>query len=233
MAGHIADAGTVTWRTPSNIVDRLVKFFGAPPSLDPCAGEDSLVQAPVQLRLPEHNGLEVDWIKACDEHNLPRTCYVNPPYGTTYLEVSTGRTLSTKEWRAYPEHLPEEERRIHQQKLLAEGTWRKTTIAQWVERARRFQDGGLTTVMLLPAAVDTHHWQDVIFPYASALCHPQGRLRFVGAAQGATMAVSLVLFAPDCNLHWDTWDQWSETFLEIGRVQPLTPDYDATPWWRR
>jgi hypothetical protein len=62
------------WGTPPIYVDAVREFFGGVVHLDPCSNRHSVVNAWVEYRLPEHDGLLESW-------NLP-TIYVNPPYGS-------------------------------------------------------------------------------------------------------------------------------------------------------
>ncbi len=61
--------------------------FGGQIDLDPCSSEYSIVQARVEYRLPEHDGLKESW-------DYP-TIYVNPPYGA---DRKRGTTI--KHWLA-------------------------------------------------------------------------------------------------------------------------------------
>ncbi len=47
-------------------------------------------------------------------------------------------------------------------------------------------------IMLIPAAVDTKHWQEVIFKTAAAVCFIKGRITFQGATAPAPMACVLI-----------------------------------------
>ena len=67
-------------------------------------------------------------------------------------------------------------------------------LAAWVEKALESQSAA-ETIMLLPAAVDTRHWQRLIFPNAAGICWVRGRLKFLGATASAPMACALVWFS--------------------------------------
>lgn len=70
-------------------------------------------------------------------------------------------------------------------------------IAQWAVKAlETHRCWGSEVIMLIPAAVDTRHWQDIIFPSGASVCFLRGRLRFMGTDGQATgpapMACALV-----------------------------------------
>ena len=62
------------WCTPPKYVEAVQEFFGGPVSLDPCSSEHSIVGAGVEYKLPDTDGLAMEW-------NF-ETIYVNPPYGS-------------------------------------------------------------------------------------------------------------------------------------------------------
>ena len=61
------------WGTPKKYVDAVKEVFGGVINLDPCSSLFSIVEAKVEYKLPECDGLSQFW-------NFP-TIYVNPPYG--------------------------------------------------------------------------------------------------------------------------------------------------------
>lgn len=61
------------WCTPPEIIAAVRKTFRGRIGLDPCSNASSIVNARVEYRLPEHNGLTEPWRE--------RTIYVNPPFG--------------------------------------------------------------------------------------------------------------------------------------------------------
>ena len=74
-AGRQPVSNTKDWCTPPSIVESVRKCFGGSPiHLDPCSNEFSTVDAEVEYRLPDHDGLRESW-------SYP-TIYVNPPYGS-------------------------------------------------------------------------------------------------------------------------------------------------------
>ena len=69
-------------------------------------------------------------------------------------------------------------------------------LRAWVQKAVASSTSPVyaRTIMLLPAAVDTRHWQQDIFPNARAICWVRGRIKFLGAKASAPMACALVYF---------------------------------------
>lgn len=84
-AGRMVNSQSVNWCTPRKYVDAVRKVFGEPIALDPCSNQWSIVQAEIEYRLPEHDGLRESW-------DYP-TIYVNPPYGS---DKQRGTTI--KHW---------------------------------------------------------------------------------------------------------------------------------------
>ena len=84
-AGRMVNSQSVNWCTPPKYVDAVRKVFGKAIALDPCSNQWSIVQAEIEYRLPEHDGLRESW-------DYP-TIYVNPPYGS---DKQRGTTI--KHW---------------------------------------------------------------------------------------------------------------------------------------
>jgi len=84
-AGRTVNAASHHWGTPREYVDAVRQVFGGEISLDPCSNEYSVVNAEVEYRLPETDGLHASW-------NFPKV-YVNPPYGA---DRSRGTTI--RDW---------------------------------------------------------------------------------------------------------------------------------------
>lgn len=72
-AGRTVNSASQSWCTPPKYVHAVRDMFGGRIALDPCSNAYSVVQAEVEYRLPECDGLRNRW-------NYP-TIYVNPPYG--------------------------------------------------------------------------------------------------------------------------------------------------------
>lgn len=73
-AGRKSISETKDWCTPPGIVRSVKEVFGGKIGLDPCSNEWSLVNAEVEFRLPEKDGLRERW--------EAESIYVNPPYGS-------------------------------------------------------------------------------------------------------------------------------------------------------
>lgn len=84
-AGRKINTQSTNWGTPKKYVDIVTSFFGNNIDLDPCSNQYSIVNAKVEYRLPEQDGLKESW-------NYP-TIYVNPPYGK-----DKERKTSIRDW---------------------------------------------------------------------------------------------------------------------------------------
>jgi len=72
-AGRTIVSQSQSWCTPQKYICAVREVFGGTIALDPCSNCYSLVNANIEYRLPDHDGLKESW-------NYP-TVYVNPPYG--------------------------------------------------------------------------------------------------------------------------------------------------------
>ena len=86
-AGRKIISQSKEWGTPLKYVSAIKDFFDGSINLDPCSNEYSIVNAKIEYKLPDKNGLIDSW-------NYP-TIYVNPPYG---LDRETGTSI--KNWLA-------------------------------------------------------------------------------------------------------------------------------------
>lgn len=93
-AGRNVNSISQSWGTPHKYVRAVKDVFGGQIDLDPCSNEYSVVNARVEYRLPERDGLKETW-------NYPRI-YVNPPYG---IDKKRGTTI--KNWLARCAHAHE------------------------------------------------------------------------------------------------------------------------------
>jgi hypothetical protein len=84
-AGRTVNTLSQEWGTPLKYVSAVKKVLGGSIDLDPCSNEHSIVNATVEYRLPEQDGLKESW-------EFPRI-YVNPPYG-----IDKERGTSIKHW---------------------------------------------------------------------------------------------------------------------------------------
>ncbi len=72
-AGRKVITDNKDWGTPSKYVEAVKAFFEGQIDLDPCSNDWSIVNAKVEYRLPNHDGLKESW----NYKNI----FVNPPYG--------------------------------------------------------------------------------------------------------------------------------------------------------
>ncbi|MDP8268345.1 MAG: DNA N-6-adenine-methyltransferase [Candidatus Tenebribacter davisii] len=86
-AGRKIISQSQEWGTPEKYVFAVKKVLGGFIDLDPCSNEFSVVNARVEYKLPNKDGLIDTW-------NYP-TIFVNPPYGLDSL-----RGTSIKNWLA-------------------------------------------------------------------------------------------------------------------------------------
>lgn len=84
-AGRRVITDNKDWGTPSKYVEAVKAFFGGQIDLDPCSNDWSIVNAQVEYRLPNQDGLKGSW-------NYPKI-FVNPPYGKDQL-----RGTGIKSW---------------------------------------------------------------------------------------------------------------------------------------
>ena len=84
-AGRKAITLVKDWCTPKKYVDVIKEFFGKQIKLDPCSSKYSIVDAKIEYRLPEKDGLKETWDYS--------TIYVNPPYG-----IDKERGTSIRDW---------------------------------------------------------------------------------------------------------------------------------------
>jgi len=83
-AGRKINTLSTSWGTPIKYVKLIKEFFNGNIDFDPCSNEFSIVDAKVEICLPE-DGLKCDW-------NY-KTIFVNPPYGK-----DKERKTSIKDW---------------------------------------------------------------------------------------------------------------------------------------
>lgn len=86
-AGRNINSKSQDWGTPQKYIKAVKEVFNGVISLDPCSSEYSLVNAEVEYKLPDNDGLKDSW-------NFP-TIYINPPYG---LNKKNGTTI--RHWLA-------------------------------------------------------------------------------------------------------------------------------------
>lgn len=175
MAGYTATAGNVDWCTPQRIIDVVKKSFASGEiELDPCSNSDSIVGAKVNYILPANDGLVDSWDF--------KSIYVNPPYGKSYMHCTTKEILSAKEFQSLKKR---------GDGIVAEN-WEVSDLGDWVGRCSDAAGCGSEVIALIPATVDTKTWQNLVFPFANAICFIRGRVKFNGAPASAPMPVCLV-----------------------------------------
>lgn len=86
-AGRHVNSISQSWCTPPKYVNAIKDFWNGHIGLDPCSNEYSIVNADIEFKLPEHDGLKESWNE--------KTIYVNPPYGS-----DRQRGTSIKNWLA-------------------------------------------------------------------------------------------------------------------------------------
>jgi hypothetical protein len=84
-AGRTVVGKSRDWGTPEKYVNAVKNVFGGAIHLDPCSNRHSIVNAHIEYRLPNNDGLKESWDFL--------TIYVNPPYG-----IDHARGTSIKMW---------------------------------------------------------------------------------------------------------------------------------------
>lgn len=92
-------------------------------------------------------------------------------------------------------------------------------LPKWVGRALgHWRDEGASVLLLLPAAVDTRHWQELVST-ADGVCFLRGRVRFVGAPACAPFATAVVLWAGGAGeARRGVLERWREAFGPMGNL---------------
>ena len=90
---------------------------------------------------------------------------MNPPYGRCHLHKVTRLPITAAQFK----DLSTAERKAYD----------STTIGHWIKRCyEASRDYGSEVIALIPAAVATKPWQEIIFPTANAVCFPNRRVDF-------------------------------------------------------
>lgn len=91
---------------------------------------------------------------------------------------------------------------------------RGTSIYNWVAKCRdAHSEHGSNVISVIPAAVDTAHWQNIIFPTSSAVLFFKGRLKFIGGKAAAPMACAAVFWSSSIRL-----TDFEKAFQGLGTV---------------
>ncbi len=209
MAGHIQSSDSIDWATPPQFKEAALEVFGGKIDLDPCSNPYSIMGAKVNYRLPEKDGLVETW-----GVNGPGTSvWVNEPYGKSYMKPDRSDILGAKAFLALKK--ADEENGTN----LAEAYTIRTSIADWVRKcSMEAVQNECEILNLLPASVDTGHYQNDIFMNADAICYVKGRIRFLlpsGKLGGpAPMACAVV--------YWGSYaDRFEAAFRKLGKVNLL------------
>lgn len=170
MAGAIIDSTSIHWNTPPKIFDPIEEFFEGV-DLDPCSNSTSIVRTKHRYTLPQ-DGLILPW-----GPKFYRT-YVNPPYGPGERVCAVG---------------------CEKKKCLERGYHCEVDIpgiGEWVWKMyHESQHNKADVIGLIPAAVETRWWQQVIFPKARGICWLDKRVKFLGAPSCCPRPLALVYFS--------------------------------------
>jgi len=105
--------------------------------------------------------------------------------------------------------------------------YKTSTVADWCTRAYKAYAEGSEVIMLIPAAVDTKHWQQNILRTASMVNFLRGRVHFDGAGP-APMATALVYWGVHSELFSENTFKLGSPVDLTGNVYYVLPDL-ATP----
>lgn len=71
-----------------------------------------------------------------------------------------------------------------------------STAKDWIMKAYEdYVTYGVTSVLLIPARVDTRIWHEIIAPYAAQIRFLKGRVKFVGAENSAPFPSAIIVFS--------------------------------------
>ena len=185
MSGHIASSGNVSWNTRPDHLSPVRAVFGGTIDLDPCWNPYSTTDPTYICWLGNNeDGLHLSWTPA-------RTVFVNPSFGTCFYDAPTDRVMTPEQFNGSPD------KGIPPYAGSDRSRFLKSTVGNWIRKCA-LEAGMLPDreiILLVPAAVDTQHWQQIIFPTSQALCFIEGRVRFYrGCIEGgpAPMACAFV-----------------------------------------
>lgn len=80
-AGRTVNSLSQNWCTPMKYVKAIREMFNGIVELDPCSNEFSILNAKIEFKLPQKDGLKEEWDF--------KTIYVNPPYGADRTRGTT------------------------------------------------------------------------------------------------------------------------------------------------
>lgn len=204
MAGHIANSSNVAWNTRPDHLELVRKAFKGTIELDPCWNPSSYTKPTLACDLSNQNdGLIADW------RSVANNAFVNPPFGTCWYNVLTGAVFTPEQFNGNPK------KGIPAYNGPDRDQFTKSTIGDWIRKMAAEVAKGLEIITIVPAAVDTKHWQKVIYPTAQAVCYIEGRVRFYwNGQQGgpAPMACAFVYWGNDPLL-------FAQEFSKVGHVR--------------
>lgn len=185
MRNHDAMMGTgkTDWETPKELFEPLNKIFRF--DMDVCATEENkkveVFISPEQDAFLTPWGFEEPFGQNFVTHG-PAICWMNPPYGKPEYSCKPNCKKKVCEERGHHnlDYVP------------GIGDWIRRAVSQSVR-----EDGGpgSTVVCLTPAWTGTDWFQE-IFRHAKMLVFLKGRVKFVGAKNGATHPSVISVFSP-------------------------------------
>lgn len=91
-------------------------------------------------------------------------------------------------------------------------------LARWVGRCVGAWRSGASVLLLLPAAVDTRHWQELVAT-ADLVCFLRGRVSFIGAPAGAPFATAIAFWAGGTGMaRRGALSRFREAFSPLGTI---------------
>jgi hypothetical protein len=89
---------------------------------------------------------------------------------------------------------------------------RKTSILDWCRKAHmeRLRGHASEVLLLIPAATETKHWQDIIWPGAASICFLRSRVKFLLDGKeraGSTVGNAVVYFGLDRERFKEVWSK--------------------------
>lgn len=193
MAGHIADAGNIHWCTSGKLLEPIREVIGGQIALDPCSNDYSIVNAQIEYKLPDKNGLNESWESS--------SCLINPPFGRYYMNDE----LDVKSVKEFKE-------------LRDKGTYKRYSIYDWVFKCVQSYQLIRHLFLLIPAAIETRHFHDFIYSTATAILYPKGRIGYLdekGEEIGSPPMASVLIY-------WgEDVEKFNDVFSRLGHVEIL------------
>lgn len=200
MAGAIIDMVSQDWGTPKYLWDPAAYVFGGSIGLDPCSNPDSGVVAKTRVWLPQW---AEGYVGAQQVDGNPYSSLGQLPAG-----VVVGDGLAVN-WTTYDS--------VFVNPPYGRNKADGTSIYDWVHKAAFTGSGRAAGVIaLIPAAVGTRHWQDIIFKTAHKVCFLRGRVKFElkGKNNVSTTPSAVVLWGDGQEMN----ERFDEAFSKLGKV---------------